>query len=129
MIGGRLFAKHLMTDVCQIGIESESGTGPEPTVTYTYGSDVPCYFIHESEKPNQRETIETTQVDVSQTECLVPLGTSVNAEDRFRITKVKRGNYQETLSTPLVFAIIADPKEGMGFLTLRGTRVQGGSVK
>ena len=131
MIGARTFAKHLMRDRCQIGVQGEVQSGPEVIVTYTYGSESLCMFLPNSPKEGNPQSVEGVgnSIDLAEAEIRVPITTSVNAKDRVKVTKVARGNYRETLSTPLVFACLGAPEQHPSWKAIRGIHVPDTSMR
>jgi hypothetical protein len=90
-------------DICKIGTPTVP-TGPEPTGTYSYGSNVRCRFYHRS---STREVGDGSQFGVVNTEIMLPPGTSVNEQSRIQLTH-RNGR---ALSGAEYYAVIGFPRD------------------
>ena len=84
----------------------------QPAITYVDGSALACGFKFNT--PRMIQGAPDVPVRVSEATVRLPLGTTIAAGDRIKVTK-RQG---VTLSAALVFEIIGHARQGLGCLVL-----------
>lgn len=107
-----------MRDVCRV-LTAGSATGPEPTVSYSVGSEIRCRVSRVAAKDGLG-----SNVPITDTEIRVPRSTTVTAADRIRVTKQDGA----TLGSAVDFAIVAEPLQTLAEKVLDCRRITAGSA-
>lgn len=102
----------LMHDTCVVQtytVGTADGHG-QPAITYVDGSAIVCGFKFNT--PRMIQGAPDVPIRISEATVRLPLGTTIAAGDRIKITK-RQG---VALSTALVFEIIGHSRQGLGCL-------------
>ena len=124
MLRAKHMAERNMQDTLQIGTgtggRASFGNAPGAT-TWAYDDTNPVRCFVDSAKSG--EVKDGTEVTITDAEIRVPLGSSITAKSRVKVTH----RFRETLDTPEIYAVIGAPKNGRSSMVLNCKRVTGES--
>ena len=107
-------------DRCKILTKtSPSSTDPEPTSSFSAGSEIRCRFS----RTGTREVVDGTAASPVDCEIRVPAGTTVTASDRVRLTKRNGATVSED------YAIVGEPWALKGEIALNCQLLIGNSAR
>lgn len=107
-----------MRDRCKVLAYTAATTGPEPTSSYSLGSEIRCRYS----RTRTNEVVDGSQSTPSNVEIRVPSGTSVTSADRIRITQLDGASVTQD------YAIVGEPFTTLGQLVCNAQRITAGSV-
>lgn len=112
-------AQGMFRDKCKVGVATFSDVHDPTSLAWSYGAELSCGF----DASQSDETVDGAEATITDAVIRVPVGTSVNADDRIKITV---RNFA-TLGTPEIYAVVGAPRLGMTALLCNVKRVTGES--
>lgn len=106
-----------LLDACKIGTLSENTSSTYKSISYTYGSEVPCGFNDRS----RREARDGSNARIVDAELRLPATATVTASSRVKITK----RYGVAVSPELEYAVVGPPHVGPSGIVVNLLLVEG----
>ncbi|MCG3198569.1 MAG: hypothetical protein GHCLOJNM_03072 [bacterium] len=125
MISGQALQERMMRDTCEVLPATVNTEAAEPSITYAAsGTPTRCGVqISEALKAGVREAQDGSQVTLEDRTILLPLATVVSGRDRLKVTKL----FEADLGSPIIYAILGEPRQEPGCLVVNCRRITGGS--